>query len=54
LFRAKGLSRLERPKLLKELEDDASQLNRLSHYMRFKISNLKFQIFGALARACSE
>jgi hypothetical protein len=35
LFRAKGLSRLERPKTVKEREDDASQLNRLSRYDGF-------------------
>src|SRR5215469_6504947 len=29
---------------VKELEDDASQLNRLLHYTNFKICNFKFKI----------
>jgi len=32
VLRARDLSQLERPKLVKEREDDASQLNRLRFY----------------------
>jgi hypothetical protein len=34
-FRAKGLSRLERPKLVKDREGDTSQLNRLRFLLHF-------------------